>query len=236
METAQLRHLKARVEGNLPVDDTRDLLSGLGGAARIVLALVTPFARGARSHWGLEEPDAARTLPGDGLVPTPRWSWTHGVEIEASTERVWPWIAQIGASKAGFYSYQFLENVAGCDVLNAEVVHPDWEAKVGDALSLHPKMPPLEIVAAERGRWMVARTSVDEPRGEGRGWAVSTWLFLIEPLGEGRCRLVSRFRSDYSDEIAMRLSFGPAILEPVGYAMDRKMLLGVKERAERTKS
>jgi hypothetical protein len=232
MEGAQLRHLKERVERTLRKDDAHDILEGLAGAAQMLFALVTPFVRRDRSHWGLEEAAAAAEWPGDALIPSPRWSWTHAVEIDAEADDVWPWIAQIGASRAGFYSYQFLENMAGCGIQNAESIHPEWEAKVGDTLLLHPKMPPLVIVAEERGRWMVAKTAESEPRGEGHGWAVSSWLFLVEPLGEGRSRFVSRFRTDFSDELAMRLSFGPAFLEPIGFTMDRKMLLGVKARAE----
>lgn len=60
-----------------------------------------------------------------------------------------------------------------------------------------------------------------------------TWLFSVEPLDEGRrTRFISRYRVDYSDELATRISFGPVLIEPVGFAMDRRMLLGVKERVE----
>jgi len=59
-----------------------------------------------------------------------------------------------------------------------------------------------------------------------------TWLFLIEPLGEHRCRFLSRYRAACSDDVAPRLQFGPLLAEPIGFVMDRRMLLGVKERAE----
>lgn len=228
METAQLRHLKARVEGTLPRDDARDVIEGIGGAARMAFALMTPFSREKRERWGLDAEAAKRPLPGDDIVPEPRWSWTHGIEIEASAAKVWPWIAQIGATRGGFYSYQWLENIAGCEVRTAEVVHPEWEAEVGDALAIHPKQPPLEIVAAERGRWFVARGGPDP-----KTHVHVSWLFFIEPLGERRCRLISRYRASYGDDLALRLAFGPLLVEPIGFEMDRRMLLGVKERAER---
>jgi hypothetical protein len=234
LETAQLRHLKARAEGTLPRDDGRDVLEGLGGAARMAFALLTPFLASRRAHWGLDAEAAARPLPGDDLVPEPRWSWTHGVEIEASAAEVWGWVAQVGATRGGFYSYQWLENVAGCEVRNAEVVHPEWEAKIGDPLSLHPKAPPLAIVAEERGRWFVASGSPDPAApASGKSWARATWLFFLEPLGEHRCRLISRYRAAYSDDLATRFAFGPHSLGPIGGEMDRAMLLGVKDRVER---
>ena len=83
MQTAQLRHLAARAEGRLPRDSTRDMLAGVGGATVATLALLTPFLRERRSHWGLDSKMAAREYPGDDLIAEPRWSWTHGVEIEA---------------------------------------------------------------------------------------------------------------------------------------------------------
>jgi hypothetical protein len=134
MQTAQLRHLAARAEGRLPRDSTRDMLAGVGGATVATLALLTPFLRERRSHWGLDSKMAAREYPGDDLIAEPRWSWTHGVEIEASPDVVWPWIAQLGADRAGFYSYQFLENIAGCELRNAESIHPEWALRPGDAL------------------------------------------------------------------------------------------------------
>jgi len=236
MQTTMLRRLAARAEGRLPRDDVDDVLVGIGGAAVIVAALLSPFHRRARSHWGLDEATADRQYPGDELVPEPRWGYTHGVEIAAPAERVWPWIAQIGADRGGFYSYQWLENLAGCEVRNAEVVHPEWQAQVGQALLLHPdpKAPRFQIVAVELWRHVVAYAPADEQaRAQGRPWTAASWVFLVEPLGENRCRFISRYRGACSDDVATRLAFGPTLIEPVGFAMDRRMLLGVKERAER---
>jgi hypothetical protein len=234
MEGAQLRGLKARVEGTLPRDGARDVLAGVGGAAGALFALMTPFRRGARSHWGLDAEAAARALPGDDLVPAPRWSWTHAVEIGASAADVWPWVAQVGADRAGFYSYQWLENLAGCGLRNAEAVHPEWEVKAGDGLVLHPKVPPLAVVGVERGRWFVAHGAADEAaRWAGRPWVAASWLFYLEPLAGRRCRLVSRYRAACSEDLATRLSFGPTLAEPLGFALDRRMLLGVRARVER---
>jgi hypothetical protein len=234
MERTQLRNLKARAEGHLRRDDLRDVVAGAGGAALMVAALLTPFLRGRRKRWGLDRDAAERRLPGDDLVEEPRWSWTHAIEIDAPGEAVWPWVAQIGADRGGFYSHQWLENLAGVDVRNAERVHPEWQAAEGDGLLLHPQMPPLPIVRLEPGRFMVAYGGPEAgAREEGRPWVAVSWLFLVEPLGEGRSRLVSRFRAASSDDMVTRLSFGPTVVEPVGFVMDRQMLRGIKERAER---
>jgi hypothetical protein len=166
-------------------------------------------------------------------VPAPTSHWTHGVEIDAPADAVWPWVAQIGADRGGFYSYQWLENVVGCEVRNAERIHPEWEVKVGDGLRLHPDMPPLPVVEVERGRYWLAFGAADAAaKAAGKAWVESCWLFFLEPLGPDRCRFISRYRTATSDDLGMKLAYGAAI-EPIGFAMDRRMLLGVKERVER---
>lgn len=234
MQRRMLEHLAARAEGRLPRDDYRDVLAGVAGAAVMLACFLTPFLRQARSHWGVRQVDADAARPGDELVPSPRWSWTHGVEIEAPRERVWRWVSQLGAERGGFYSYQWLENLAGCALRNADAVHPDWELKQGDKLVLHPRIPALEIVRLERWRYFVARAAGDAAAaGAGKAWASVSWLFELEDLPGGRTRLISRYRIACSPDLATQLSFGQALLEPIGFAMDRRMLLGVKANAER---
>lgn len=211
----------------------RDVLEGAEGAAIMLFDLLTPFLEPRRSHWGLSEEEAERAYPGDERVPEPRWSWTHGVEIDAPPEAVWPWVIQISADRAGFYSYEALENLMGCKLHNADSIHPEWALKVGDALLMHPKVPPLPVVALEPPRYWQCWGAPDErARSEGRPWVTASWLFFLEPLPEGRTRFISRFRSDCSDDLPTRLASDVYPIEALGFAMDRKMLLGVKARAE----
>lgn len=100
-------------------DGWRDVVEGVVGAGAMIASGITPFLRPRRNRWGLDTALAGRPLAGDDLVPRPRWSWTHGIEIDASADAVWPWVAQVGADRGGFYSYQWLENIAGCGVRNA---------------------------------------------------------------------------------------------------------------------
>jgi hypothetical protein len=235
METEQLRNLKRRVEHGEPRVDggPKQAAEAAVGAAGIALDLLTPFLRGVRSHWGLSKEDAERAYPGDRCVPEPTWSWTHAVEVDAPPVDVWPWLAQIGQEKGGFYSYQFLENLVGCSVENATRAHREWEAKVGDTLRLHPDMPPIPIVEVERGRWVVAHG--EAPGAEGAKAAAVSWLFFVEPLPGARSRVVSRFRTRVAPGFFARLTQGPYLTESVGFVMDRKMLLGIKERVERAR-
>ncbi|HEY6079790.1 MAG TPA: hypothetical protein VIW29_13340, partial [Polyangiaceae bacterium] len=234
MQRQMLKHLAARVEDRLPRDDYRDVLEGISGAAVMLAAFFTPFLRQARSHWGLAEADASSPHPGDELVSAPTWSWTHAVDVAATRERVWRWVAQIGADRAGFYSYQWLENLAGCNLRNADAVHQEWQLEAGDKLVLHPRIPPLAIAQLEPGRYFVAHAPLDEAaRAAGKPWAAASWLFELEDLQSGGTRLISRYRVACSPDVATRLALGPTLLEPIGFAMDRRMLLGIKGQAER---
>jgi hypothetical protein len=234
MQTTQLRNLGARAEGRLSRDSFQDVFSSVGGAAIAAFGLLTPFLREQRSHWGVDREVAEREYPGDRLVPDPRWSWTHGVEIDAPPDAVWPWIVQLGADRGGFYSYQWLENLAGCDLRNAESVHPEWALRPGDDLVLHPQFSPLKVVDVVPRKYLLAGGAPDSnARADAQPWVAVSWLFFLEPIGNDRTRLISRYRCASSEDFKTLMSFGPTVLEPVGFAMDRRMLLEVKARAER---
>jgi hypothetical protein len=231
-QRVQLRNIARRAEDRLPANDWRDVLAGLAGAGLIGLSLATPFLRRRRASWGAGPELAARSFPGDELIGDADWGWTHAVEVAAPADAVWPWLAQIGADRAGFYSYSWLENLAGCRVRDAERVHPEWEARTGGGLSVHPAMPPLRVVSVERGRHVLVHGPPDEAaRAEGRPWVSVTWLFEVEPLGPARCRVISRYRCSHSADRRTRAGFGPGLIEPIGFVMDRRMLTGLARRA-----
>jgi hypothetical protein len=219
------------------LSDWQDVVTGVAGVGIIVSALLTPFLRRRRIVWGAGAATAGRSYPGDDLVARPRWAWTHAIDIDAPAEAVWPWVAQIGADRAGFYSYQWLENLVGCQLCNADVIRPDWAHRAGGSLLLHPKAPPLHVVAVADGRWLSAYMAPTQSlhadaQAPATRWMTASWLFLVEPCGADRCRLISRYRCATSNDLATRLQFGAALIEPISFAMDRRMLIGIKQRAE----
>jgi hypothetical protein len=85
---------------------------------------------------------------------------------------------------------------------------------------------------ARRGGPVPPSAIADSASVNAKRWMTARWLFLVEPLGPGRCRVFSRYRCATSDDLASRLQFGPVFVEPVSFAMDRRMLIGIKQRAE----
>ena len=169
-------------------------------------------------------------MPGDDLIPNPNWGYCHAVSVSAPPEMVWPWIAQIGQGRGGFYSFELLENTVGCRIANADMILTDHQdVAVGDEIYLHPTAPPLRVALVEPGRSLVLR---GEPVDGSNGENESLWAFHVLTDGPGRCRIVERGRTTHGTSFIDRLSFSPLLVEPIGFVMGREMLLGIKERAE----
>ncbi|MBT8451498.1 MAG: hypothetical protein KJO40_05985 [Deltaproteobacteria bacterium] len=209
------------------------VLATLEGVGLIAWHLVaTPFVGRKRLHWGTRDSEATDPLPGDELVPAPKWSYTYGTDVAAPPEAVWPWVAQIGQRRGGFYSYQSLENAVGCKIRNTTEILPEHQhPEVGQNLYLHPTTPPMRIEIVDPPHALVLFGSPADVAAE-QSWGVMTWQFIIRPGTEGKSRLLTRGRSDFSPGCASRLAFGRFPIEPITFVMSRKMLLEIKRLAE----
>ena len=217
-------------------------LAAVEGAALITANLVaTPLVGRRRLRWGTVGSEAADPLPGDELVPDPVWSYTLAVPVRAPVESVWPWIAQVGQGRGGFYSYQTLENLVGCQVTNTTRILPEHQhPAVGDEIHLHPTAPPLRVAMVDPPHALVllgapvdtAATASDDDR-EARG-GVSTWQFVVTPIPGGGSRLLTRGRYDHSPDWPSRLAFGRFPIEPISFVMSRRMMLEIARLAELT--
>ncbi|MGB5951734.1 MAG: SRPBCC family protein [Ornithinimicrobium sp.] len=187
------------------------------GAAYLAVA-----GSGLRS-WGTRGDETTRDLPGQALVPGPGAQLTQGIDLDASPEEVWPWVAQLGQDKGGFYSYAWLENLSGAGIVNADQINPEWQdPRPGDRLRLHPSVS-LEILRVVPGELLVA----GRPVALGLGFR---WIFQVSPRGSLGSRLL--VREKYVVPFApARLCAHVAIIGSA--VMSRRMLLGIRERVER---
>lgn len=208
----------------------RRLLESAAGASLIAThVILTKPLRDWRTTWGATAGEVDATVPGDSLVPDAKWSYTHAVTIDAPPERVWPWIAQLGQGRGGFYSYDRLENLVGCDVTNATEILPEFQKlRAGDKVLLHPKVPPLSVAILEPGSHLVLRSDISDT-GD-----TSTWAFQLVRKTDGGTRLIERGRFTNGPGLTSHLAFGPTFVEPISFVMSRRMLLTIRTLSERT--
>ncbi len=209
---------------------------GIAGASSMGVGFLTPFLRRHRTTWGATPREIAGELPGDGLMSDPKWQFTQAISIDAPTEKVWPWLAQIGQGRGGFYSYETLENLVGCDIHNADRVSPEYQGlRPGDSVKLHPKVA-MPVAAVEPGKAIVldydSRTGYakDSPTRQ-KDYFQSTWLFCVQPKDDGSSRLIARFRIGYNRSLRNKIAYR-YFMEPISTTMQRQMLRGIKNRVE----
>jgi hypothetical protein len=193
-------------------------------------------------RWGASVDEVAMPLPGDELLDDPSMETTRAITIDAPAVVVWPWLVQMGQDRAGLYSYDWLERLAGLDVHNADEIVPAWQRlDVGDQIRAAPASAGPEagftVVAIDPGRTIV--TAVGEPAAIGAVIAEggrldegATWTFVLHPLAGHQSRLVVRLRLRFGLPRVLERLAGLA-LEPVHFLMERKQLLGIAERAAR---
>ncbi|ACY17811.1 hypothetical protein [Haliangium ochraceum] len=194
--------------------------------AVIAAVLSSPFTRRWYRRWGATEEEDKRTLPGDEFLPRPRLCTTRAITIFAPVATVWSWLVQIGQGRGGFYSYESLENLAGCDVHDADrIVTALQNIQVGDRIRFGPEgYPRFRVVAVDRARSLVLQRRDDTSH--------TIWSFTLETNPVGDTRLLVRDRTDFARTLRQHAVWR-LLNEPVHFVMERKMLLGLKERAER---
>jgi hypothetical protein len=196
----------------------------LGGAVAVGAAV----ARKRMLQWGSTPEERTMSLPGDELVAHADATATRAVTIAAPVADVWPWIVQLGQGRGGLYSYDFLENLVGCEMHSADHVAPEWQSlAVGDHVRLHPEVA-LEVAVLEPGQALVLRGGV--PMGSMPPPYDFSWAFVLLGGPPDAARLVVRERYGYSRR------WSALLVEPVqvvSFVMSRRMLRGIRERAER---
>ena len=197
-------------------------------ATAIATAAYILVARPRQLRWGATDEESEGPLPGDDLIENADLIATRAITIRASAEQVWPWIAQLGQGRGGFYSYDFLENLVGCDIHSADRIVPEWQdVVVGDEVRFAPAVG-LAVASLEQARSLVLHGGV--PIGNKAPPYDFTWAFVLRDEPDKMTRLLVRERYGYTRPWA-RLIVEPT--EVFSFVMSQKMLREIKERAER---
>ena len=167
-------------------------------------------------NWGATEEETNRSMPGDDVVINPTFNATRAVTIQARPEEIWPWIIQIGYKKAGFYSYDRLDNDG---ISSAERIIPEYQGlQAGDLIPMS-KDSYAEVAVLEPERFMLLVFQDGD-------WSNNTWAWGLYRQDEKHTRLVTRLRVGQNSAVSgLMLDFFEII-------MMRKCMLGIKSRAE----
>ena len=201
------------------------MLIALGGLAATVAVTQRVYRRYVREWvltWGATADEVERRLPGDELLDRADIVATRAIAIDAPPSAIWPWLVQMGPGRAGAYTYDWIENLFGLNMHSADRIVPEWQQlEVGDVLRSKDRQSGMRVEFLEPGR-------VLSNRSEAGDWV---WTFALEPKN-GSTRLISRNRVAMKGAAAGQ-RLGMLVMEPGSLVMERKMLLGIKQRAER---
>ncbi len=186
------------------------------GLAGLLLLAYRTVGRPWHARWGATDEEAARALPGDEILPDAN-ATTRAVTIDARSEEVWPWLVQLGYGRAGWYSYDWIDNDGRPSA--SRIVPELQRLEPGDQILMAPGLGP-RVRAVEPNRYLLA--------GDADG---GIWCLALYPLGNGSTRLVSSWRINWP--ITLATVFWVLVSDPGTFVMERRMLLGIKRRAER---
>jgi hypothetical protein len=201
------------------------------GTGVLVYVATVAVIRPVYLQWGTTIEERSTSLPGDEVLsPDARYRVDHAITIHAPASAVWPWLLQLGQDRGGFYSYDWLERAFGADIRNADRIHPEWQQRsVGDTVYATQ----ASFLGGRVGKlgWRVS--AIDS----GRAMVLEKWgSFVLRPLDPNTTRLIVRTREPATVNVSgLVLSpFGVFVFEPAHFIMQRRMLRGIRDRAERT--
>jgi len=201
------------------------------------LAVVQRFlVRPWHERWGATDEEVLLRLPGDQLVAEPARQVTRAIGIDAAPDQVWPWVAQLGADRGGFYTYDWLENLFGLGIHSADRIVPEWQVReVGDLVAADAEGSGGWYVTDVRPNELLVMKLADVGAGrplardEALHWEF-LWTYALREGPNGTTRLLVRERIAF-DWMLTRILLAPLGL--ISFVMTRRMLLGIRARAER---
>jgi hypothetical protein len=210
---------------------------GLTTAGGIGLAAYAFAIRPWHRHRGATDEEVAGNMPGDEMVPDANFRTTRAITIDAPVEAVWPWLVQIGQGRAGFYSYDFLENMMGLNIHSAEQIRSEFQdLGVGDIIPLEPGGSGYTVAGIEPNHHLLLFTDgtgdSEVDKAFRQAHAASTWTFLLKKLADGRTRLVVRWTARWDLSSSPTSLLIGLMLDPIEFLMEQKMMRGIKDRVE----
>jgi hypothetical protein len=205
---------------------TAPIILTFGVLTLLLGALYAVVVRPRINQWGATDQEHQATWPGDQLVAQPSFVWTNAITIHAPAAQVWPWLVQLGQGRGGLYSYDWLENLIGCDVHSSDRILRAFQTplQVGDRVIRMARYAPCNPVALFEPQHALVLGHINDTYFElAAGHARSSWAFILQPVDQDSTRLLIRCRGN---------SLMARLQGPVQFVMQHKMMLGIKQRAE----
>jgi hypothetical protein len=202
----------------------RQIVNEVGDVLHDLPAFLTaPLYRRWHLRWGATPTEAAASLPGDTLLPRAQYRSTRAITIDAPPDAIWPWLVQVGCQRAGFYSNDLLDNLGRP---SATTIVPGLQhLEVGQWVPMSPAATPTDRTAFkvhsfELNEWLL--------------WSKpdSTWAWQLTAADRGGTRMVTRIHAVYDWRNPPMALLGVLLMEFGDFAMLRRMLRGIKTRAE----
>ncbi len=186
--------------------------------------MVFPFLRPWYYNWGSTPTEISQVIPGDDLVESPKILTSRSITINATPAEVWPWIIQLGNERAGWYNYDLVNRIIGdtnyVDGHSSTRIVPELQnLKTGDRIKSAASI--FTVTELDPNRLLVLHAKTDEQN--------RSWVYLLEAIDGEQTRLIVRHKYHFTGFLSNGIQ---NLLEPAAFAMERKHLLGIKERAE----
>ncbi len=182
-----------------------------------------PFYRRQHLRWGATDDEIRASMPGDEVITKPKYLATRAIIINAPPSAVWPWLVQVGCLRAGFYAHDLLDNLGHP---SSWTILPEFQRlEIGQWVPMSPtpsETTAFKVAGFEVDRWLLWKQPL------------STWSWVLTPTAADRTRLVTRLRTDVDWQHPAISTLTTVLNEFGDYPMMRRMLLGIRDRAEAT--
>jgi hypothetical protein len=198
-------------------------------AGIFLVALYWWVARPWYAHWGATAAELTMKLPGDDIAAGANMVSTRTVTVHAPAAKIYPWLVQLGQGRGGMYSYEWLENLARCDIHNVYQIIPTLQqVQAGQEIRMGPEGYPLyHIYSFEPGHSFVLRPADPVTKQPGP----ASWALVLNEGPDGTTRLIARQRQAVGPGFANFLTWR-VIVDPMSFIMEQKMLRTIRDLAE----
>jgi hypothetical protein len=209
--------------------------AALASILAAILSAFLMFVRPWYLRWGATGEETRGALPGDEIIPNAAGQETRAITIHAPAHEVWPWLAQIGQDRAGFYSFDLLENLVGCEMPATDRLYAELQSwRVGDKLWMYPPRKAGGAGVATLRTYVPGRVLGFGTRQFGTPLGApenGSWSFILEPLDGSTTRLIVRGRSAPGRSL-LWTALDRFVFEPAHFVMERRMMITLKQHAE----